>query len=491
MIELVQPGKRFFLVGICGAGMSSLAMLLCSIGIDVRGSDTASDGIEAGRLATRGIRVMSEAEAADALQTDEVLVRSSAIRPDNAVLLAATRVGLSVLHRTDVLSAVSQRYFLVALSGTHGKTTTSGMIGYALARQGFAPTICVGGHIAGFEGAFPLEGAERKRIQGRPVLVLETDESDGSFLKFHPDVAVITNIDNDHLGAYGGEFANLVRAFSRFAQQCADRGGLIVACGDDGEAGRIAKSLPRHILYGQEASSQVRLDYHFHSNTADVVRESLIWPLAMERGDEKSYLNAVAACLACEAVGAPWADTLHALEGFPGMERRMELLAEYDGTVVLTDHADHPTEIRATLQAVSVRYPGRSLTLVLQPHRFSRVSKCLDEYGPALAGVPRVVLLDIFSAGETIEHPEELDQKLRKSVQAAVGSALVPQMPVDQMLDVLRTSAAPGDVVLFAGPGDVNKLGLRYCSLLTSRNAVQCHTAASLERRSGRENDVW
>ncbi len=491
MTESLQSGRRFFLAGICGAGMSSLAMLLRSIGMDVRGSDTASDGIETMRLAARGIRVMSEAEAAGALRHDEVLVRSSAIRPDNVVLLAATRVGMSILHRTDVLSAVAERYFLIAVSGTHGKTTTSGMIGYALARQGFAPTICVGGHIAGFDGAFPPEGTERKQIQGRPVMVLETDESDGSFLKFHPDVAVVTNIDSDHLGAYGGEFANLAGAFARFAQQCAERGGLIVACGDDNEVGRIVKSLPRHVLYGQETSNQVRLDYHVPANTADIVREDIAWPFAMERGDEKSYLNAVAACLACEAVGAPVADTLHALEGFPGMERRMELLADHDGTVVLTDHADHPTEIRATLQAVSVRYPGRPLTLVLQPHRFSRVSKCLDEYGPALAGVPRIVLLDIFSAGETIEHREELDQRLRKSVQAAVGKALLPQMPVDQMLDVLRTSAAPGDVVLFVGPGDVNKLGLLYCGLLTSRIAIEYQSAASLEGRSGQENGVW
>jgi UDP-N-acetylmuramate--alanine ligase len=491
MIEFLQPGRRFFLVGICGAGMSSLAMLLRSIGMDVRGSDTANDGIEAERLASRGIWVMSEAEAAGVLRHDEVLVRSSAIRSDNAVLLAATGVGTSILHRTDVLSAVAARYFLIAVSGTHGKTTTSGMIGYALARQGFAPTICVGGHIAGFDGAFPPEGTERKQIQGRPTMVLETDESDGSFLKFHPDVAVVTNIDRDHLGAYGGEFGNLARAFARFAQQCAERGGLIVGCGDDKEARRIVQALPRHVLYGQEASNQVRLDYNVHSNMANVVREGLVWPFAMERGDEKSYLNAVAACLACEAVGAPVADTLHALEGFPGMERRMELLADHDGTIVLTDHADHPTEIRATLQAVSVRYPGRSLTLVLQPHRFSRVSKCLDEYGPALAGVPRIVLLDIFPAGETMECPEELDQRLRRSVQTAVGKALVPQMAVDQMLDMLRMSAIPGDVVLFVGPGDVNKLGLRYCSLLTSRNAVEYQATVSLEERSGQESGVW
>ncbi|MHC1679149.1 MAG: UDP-N-acetylmuramate--L-alanine ligase [Candidatus Cryosericum sp.] len=488
MPELLQPGTPFLLVGICGAGMSSLAVLLRSIGMDVRGSDIVTDGPEAGRLTSLGIRVMSEAEAAGALRHDEVVVRSSAILPDNAVLLAAAVVGTSILHRTDVLSAVVSRYFLIAVSGTHGKTTTSGMIGYALARQGFAPTICVGGHIAGFDGAFPSEGAERRQIRGRPIMVLETDESDGSFLKFHPDVAVMTNIDNDHLGAYGGKFCNLVGAFAKFAQQCTERGGLIVACGDDREVAGIVQALPRRVLYGQEATNQVQVGYNFHTNTATVTREGLEQPFAMKRGDEKSYLNAVAACLACEEVGATLADSLRALEGFPGMERRMQLLAEHDGMAVLTDHADHPTEIRATLQALSVRYPGSLLTLVLQPHRFSRVSMCLGEYGPALAGVSRIVLLDIFPAGETVECPEDLNVRLRESVKLAVGDALAPRMSVDQMLDILRVSATPGDVILFMGPGDVNKLGLRFCGLLTSGNPVQYQVVASLEGCIKQEN---
>jgi UDP-N-acetylmuramate--alanine ligase len=472
MIELLQPGTPFLLVGICGAGMSSLAMLLRSIGMDVRGSDISNDGPEAERLASVGIRVMSEAEAAGAFRHDEVLVRSSAIRPDNAVLLAARAIGASVLHRTDVLHAVASRYFLIAISGTHGKTTTSGMIGYALAIQGFAPTICVGGHIAGFDRAFPAEGTQRKQIQGRAIMVLETDESDGSFLKFDADIAVVTNIDHDHLGAYEGKFSGLVGAFARFCRQCADRGGLVVGCGDDREVAAIVQALPRHVLYGQEASNRVQMNYHFPSNTATIAREGMELPFVLERGDEKGYLDAVAACLACEAVGAPFADTLHLLEAFPGMDRRMQILGEHDGTVVLTDHADHPTEIRATLQAVSARYPGRPLTLVLQPHRFSRVSMCLEAYGPALAGVSRIVLLDIFPAGETAERPEELNQRLRDSVKTAVDDSLAARMQVDQMLEDLRVTASPGDVILFMGPGDVNKLGLRFCGLLTSGNAV-------------------
>lgn len=489
MFELPRRGTPFLLVGICGAGMSSLAMLLHSIGMNVRGSDVAKNSTEAERLSSLGIPVMSENEAAGALHPNEIVVRSSAIRPDNAVLAAAHLVGTTVFHRTDVLSTIASQYHLVAVAGTHGKTTTTGMIGYALSVQGFTPTICVGGHITGFDGAFPIDGVHRTQIQGRPIMVLETDESDGSFLKFHPDVAVITNIDDDHLGTYGGKFSNLVDAFAQFSGQCAERGGLIVGSGDDREVAGIVNVLPRYVLYGQKAQNEVRIDYHFISNTATVSRKGTEQSFAMRRGDEKSYLNAVAACLACEAVGASFADTLHVVEGFPGMERRMQVLAEHGGMVVLTDHADHPTEIRATLQAVSARYRGRPLTLVLQPHRFSRVSMCLGAYGPALMGASRVVLLDIFSAGETAEHPEELNCALRESVKTAIGSSLAPSMPVGQMLDDLRASGAPGDIVLFMGPGDVNGLALQFCGLLATGNTVQCQPAELLGRHTKREND--
>lgn len=481
--------RKYFLVGICGAGMSSLAMLLRSIGMDVRGSDTASDGPEAGRLASVGIRVMSEAEAVGALCHDEVVVRSSAIRADNTVLTAAGKLGSIILHRTDILATVAAQYFLVAVAGTHGKTTTSGMIGYALARQDFVPTICAGGRITGFDRAFPPEETKRKLIHGCPIMILETDESDGSFLKFHPDVAVITNIDADHLGAYGGEFSNLVGAFARFARQCAERGGLIVGCGDDDEVAGIVQCMPRHVLYGSRMSNQVRVEYDMLSNAATVVRESTRQPFAMERGDEKSYLDAVGACLACEAVGAPLLETLHSLESFPGMERRMQLLMDRGGMAILTDHADHPTEIRATLQAVSVRYPRRPLTLVLQPHRFSRVSMCLEEYGPAMIGASRIVLLDIFPAGETTEHPEHLNGRLRESVKRAVGGSLVHDMPMDQMLGDLLASVTAGDVVLFMGPGDVNKLGLQFCRLLMGDNTVQYQADVFLESHTQQEND--
>jgi UDP-N-acetylmuramate--alanine ligase len=488
MDESPKIEAQYFLAGICGAGMSSLALLLASLGQHVRGSDTNCTGTEAESLRARGIPVLSEDSAAAALRTGEVVVRSSAVHLDNPVLAAASRLGLVVQHRSDVLAALASGYFLIAVSGTHGKTTTTGMIGYVLAREAFQPTIYVGGRIAGFDSCFPRDRTAVRHVEGRPVMVLETDESDGSFLKFHADVAVVTNIDRDHLGTYGDKFENLVAAFRQFLGQSSEREGLIVGCGDDPEVQQIVAGLGHKALYGEAPSSKVRIHYDGIANAASVVRDGTAREFRMIRGDEKSYHNAVAAALACEAVGVDFQEALDVLETFPGMERRMQVLAEANGVTVITDHADHPTEIRATLQAVSVRYRGRRLTLVLQPHRFSRVTSCLAQYGPALSGVDRVILLDIFTAGETTEDPRMLNQRLRMSIKTAIGEHLQDRMSAEEVLHFLHASSASGDVVVFMGPGDVNRLGLRFCGLLSGGNAVECDSSTSGMGHERQEN---
>ena len=489
MAEPQQEQPRFFLIGICGAGMSSLALLLHSLKMNVRGSDAVRDGSVVDRLALAGIPVMTEEEAAGAIKADDTIVYSSAIHQDNIVMAAAVARHMRLRHRADLLAEIASRYFLVAVAGTHGKTTTAGMIGYALAKGGFTPTVYVGGHIMGFDKEFPMESLQKPVVSGRPVMVLETDESDASFLKFHPDVAIMTNIDKDHLGTYGGRFESLVDAFEKFAWQCSERSGLVIGFGDDAAVARIASSTPKHVLYGESASSQIQVVYDRGLNTATILRNGHLIPFAMQRGDEKGYLNAVAASLACEEVGMPFDDALHALEEFPGMERRMQVLSVFQGVTILTDHADHPTEIKATMQAISARYPGRPITLVLQPHRYSRVSTCLQDYGPAMKGAARVVLLGIFPAGETAQNPEELNAALRKHVLEAVGEALEPWSTSDDVLTHLQTSLLPNDVVVFMGPGDVNRLGSRFCALLKSDNAVKSQLPSPREESQRREND--
>jgi len=486
--ESPEAGETYFLVGVCGAGMSSLALFLASLGKRVRGADINSTGTEAESLRSLGIQVLSESDGAAALRIGEIVVRSSAIRAGNPILVSAERLGLLVQHRSDVLASLASQYFLIAVSGTHGKTTTTGMIGYVLARGAFEPTIYVGGRIVGFDNCFPCDPALAKKVTDRPVMVLETDESDGSFLKFQADVAVVTNIDRDHLGTYGGSLDNLVAAFKRFLGQCDERGGLIIGCGDDSEVRRIVPSMGRGVMYGEATSNGVQIDYDAASNSVSVIRGDAVRPFRMTRGDEKSYQNAVAAALACEAVGVCFEDALDILQSFPGMERRMQVLYDTDGVTVVTDHADHPTEIRATLQAVAVRYPGRRFTLVLQPHRFSRVTSCLAEYGPALSGVDRVILLEIFAAGERTEQPQVLNERLWTSIKTVIGECLQEPMSAEQTLDLLLASVARGDIIVFMGPGDVNGLGLRFCGLLSGSNAVKCDPAVSAKGHGRQEN---
>ncbi len=239
MARSLREGTRFFLIGVCGAGMSSLAMLLQRMRMEVRGSDAVRDGPTAERLVLLGIPIMSEEVAAGELMRDEIVVYSSAIRRDNIVLIAAVSRQAEVVHRVELLAEIAARYFLIAVAGTHGKTTTSGMIGYVLAKQDFSPTIYLGGHIMGFDAEFPIQGNQGHQIDGHSIMVLETDESDGSFLRFHPDVAILTNIDRDHLGTYGNSMNNLVDAFGQFARQCSERGGIVVGFGDDEASARI------------------------------------------------------------------------------------------------------------------------------------------------------------------------------------------------------------------------------------------------------------
>ncbi len=467
---MCDGNPSYFLAGICGTGMSSLALFLKSRGAVVRGSDLVLAGPEVDRLVQNGIPVLSEEDGARSLTSRDVVIRSSAIHPENPVACVAQKLGCRVRHRTDVLAEVASEYFLIAVAGTHGKTSTTGMIGYLCSHLGYAPAIYVGGRILGFEDYFPPENG---RCGGRPVMVMETDESDASFLKFHPDVAVITNIDRDHLGTYGGEFDRLIEAFQQFAQQCSERSGIVIGCGDDPNVRRILEAVPNHASYGYGQGNDVGLSYDRAANRAVLRAGGDSYGLQMEHGDETAYLNAVAAALACHAVQIPLPAALEALSQFPGMERRMQVLVEQGGVTVLSDHADHPTEIQATLRAVAVRYPGRRLFLVLQPHRYSRVQSCLTAYAPALAGVQHLALLSIFPAGEQCEDPAALNVSLRASIRARLGSALMEERDIEKLFSCLRAVLCPGDVVLFMGPGDIGRTALRFGRLLIGDKEIQ------------------
>jgi UDP-N-acetylmuramate--alanine ligase len=462
--------KSYFLAGICGVGMSSLALLLKSRGNFVRGSDIILEGSEIERLKTAGIFVVSEQEGVSTLTNNDILVVSSAIHSDNLVLLAAQKANLIIQHRADVLAEVAAEYYLIAVSGTHGKTTTSGMIGYTLHQLGYNPITYVGGKIMGFSDYFPKEEDKKHLIDGKALMVIETDESDASFLKFHPDITIITNIDKDHLGTYGENFENLINAFKQFAEQYRERGGLVIGYGDDKNVKDIVSPIKQHILYGSEKDNDVLVNYHSENNAAIISLEKENVSFRMDRGDEKTYLNATATALACHSLDVPLPQIFDVLTKFPGMERRMQVLGKYSGITILSDHADHPTEIKATLQAVSVRYPNKRLFLILQPHRYTRVTNCFSGYVAAMEGIKNLVLLDIFPAGETCEDPIALNKSLRDSIQNKLGDSLMQITTAEELFAKFPPILKSNDIVLFMGPGDIGKLAQKFSDTTATLN---------------------
>lgn len=456
-----KSSQSYFLAGICGVGMSSLALLLKSEGNSVRGSDIITEGSEVERLKMSGIPVFSEKEGADTLAEKDILVVSSAIHLDNQVLLAAQKANLTIKHRADVLAEITANHFLIAVSGTHGKTTTSGMVGYVLSQLGYQPIIYVGGKIMGFNDYFP-ENNQEHLFNGRQIMVIETDESDASFLKFHPDIAIVTNIDRDHLGTYEESFDSLIKAFAQFAEQCEEKNGLVIGYGDDPNVKTIVGRTKRHILYGSSETNDVCVNYNTTNNSITVTKKGESFDFKMGKGDEKSYLNAVATIIVCQVLDISSEAACKILAQFPGMERRMQVLAEQRGITILSDHADHPAEIKATLQAVTARYPNRRLLLILQPHRYTRVTDCLSGYAEALEGVSNLILLDIFPAGESCANPEALNQSLRDSISQKIGSALLPLASPEALFATITDFVKSGDIVLFMGPGDIGKLAQTF-----------------------------
>jgi UDP-N-acetylmuramate--alanine ligase len=463
---------RYFVAGICGMGMCPLALLLHSRGCEVRGSDASIEGTAARSLRAAGVVVMDEASGLASLQGGDTLVYSTAISESHQLRKRARELGLQEFHRVDVLEAIARDYYVIAVAGTHGKTTTTGILGFVLEAAGWEPTIYVGGRILGFDTYFPPDLQNAHQVAGKPLLVVETDESDTSFLRLVPDVAVITNIDRDHLGAYNNSFEGLVRAFERFAIGCRDRGGVLIGFSDDGEVAHLVDRIPLRILYGS-TNADAMVSYDELANVCRVIYEGRDTLFAMERGDEKTYLDAVAACLSCSALGMDFSTALRHASRFPGMERRLQQIGEARNVAVVSDHADHPTEIAASMRALRARYKQRRIVLVLQPHRYSRVTARLEDYGRAVAEAGLLVLLPIYAAGEQVRDVDDLNRSLRTVVRQTVGSKLAESMSRDSTLKWLLAQVEPGDVVTFMGPGDVNELAWHFCGLLTGDIAVQ------------------
>jgi UDP-N-acetylmuramate--alanine ligase len=455
MALLLAPDPRpVHFVGIAGAGMSALAELFVRRGATVTGCDASPGGADLARL---GVAVEAGHDAQHVAGA-RALVVTSAMAKDHPELVAARSAGLPVIRRAEALAEACAGGVLVGVAGTHGKTTTTVLTTEALAAAGLAVTGVVGGRVGAWGGNLRYDGAER--------FVVEADEYDRSFLALTPTVAVVTNVEADHLDIYA-DLADIRGAFTEYA----GRARFIVACADDPGANALAypasAEVVRYSLATPDAHRDARLvarDLRVES-TPDGPRTRIevdldgtsLGALALRVPGAHNVRNALAAI----GVGLLLGVTLDAmrpgLEGFSGVERRFQRLGALRGVDVVDDYAHHPTEIEATLAAARAAYPGRRLVAAFQPHLYTRTRDFADAFGRALAAADVILLTEIYQARE--RPLPGVSAALVAQAAAAAGRPVAWQGTRDALATALADVVRPGDVVLTLGAGDVTRTG--------------------------------
>ena len=457
--------KRVHFVGIGGIGMCGLAELLLAQGYGVTGSDLAS-GPTVERLRRLGASV-AIGHAAEHVGTADVVVASSAVRRGNPELAEAIARGIPVIPRAEMLAEVMRLKDGIAVAGTHGKTTTTSLIAHLLAAAGLDPTVVVGGRVMGSGAAADRTGA---RLGQGPFLVAEADESDGSFLHLSPVVAVITNIEPEHLDHYGTVDA-LETAFVAFANRLPFWGRAVLCIDDPGVQRLLPRIARRRTTYGFSAQAE----WLAH----DVERDGRGSRFRVRRGSETlgetrlaipgrhNVANALAALTVAAELDVPFARAAEALASFAGVERRFEEKGSARGVRVVDDYGHHPTELRATLAAARGVHAGR-LVAVFQPHRYTRTRDLFDDFAAAFHDADLLVLTEIYAAGEP-----KLPGVEAASLAAAVRERGHRDVRFIAELEAIPAALAPelreGDLVLTLGAGSITKLGPLLLAALEAR----------------------
>ena len=457
--------SRVHFVGIGGIGMCGLAELLLAQGYAVSGSDLAS-GPTVERLRRLGASV-AIGHAAEHVGTADVVVASSAVRRGNPELAEAIARGIPVIPRAEMLAEVMRLKDGIAVAGTHGKTTTTSLIAHLLAAAGLDPTVVVGGRVMGSGAAADRTGA---RLGQGPFLVAEADESDGSFLHLSPVVAVITNIEPEHLDHYGTVDA-LETAFVAFANRLPFWGRAVLCIDDPGVQRLLPRIARRRTTYGFSAQAE----WLAH----DVERDGRGSRFRVRRGSETlgetrlaipgrhNVANALAALTVAAELDVPFARAAEALASFAGVERRFEEKGSARGVRVVDDYGHHPTELRATLAAARGVHAGR-LVAVFQPHRYTRTRDLFDDFAAAFHDADLLVLTEIYAAGEP-----KLPGVEAASLAAAVRERGHRDVRFIAELEAIPAALAPelreGDLVLTLGAGSITKLGPLLLAALEAR----------------------
>ncbi|MGH8076165.1 MAG: UDP-N-acetylmuramate--L-alanine ligase [Lysobacter sp.] len=451
--DLAKAFPRVHFVGVGGVGMSGIAEVMCTLGYQVSGSDNADNAVTR-RLTSLGVSVRRGHAAANVLGTDCV-VASSAIKHDNPELMEARAQRIPVVPRAEMLAELMRFRRGIAVAGTHGKTTTTSLLASVLGEGGLDPTFVIGGQL--------LAAGANARLGGGQWLVAEADESDGSFLRLNPQIAIVTNIDADHLENYGGDFANVQAAFDEFLHRLPFY-GLAVLCIDDAETAALAAKTSRHVMtYGFSAQADVRAEDV--SQVGARMRFTLCLPdgarcpVTLALPGHHNVQNALAAAAVAWQLGVEPSVIAHALEGFAGIGRRFNLLAQVtvaDGglVTVVDDYGHHPKELEAVFAAARGGWPDKRLVVAFQPHRYSRTRDLFDDFAAVLSSVDALVLTEVYAAGETPIAGADA-KSLARAIRARGRIDPVVVGGAGDLITVLPGVLHDGDLLLMMGAGDI------------------------------------
>jgi UDP-N-acetylmuramate--alanine ligase len=445
--------KRIHMVGIGGSGMSGIAEVLLNLGYDVSGSDHSRN--EAVRhLESIGASVFRE-HRAENLGRAEVLVKSTAVDESNPEVAEAKKRGIPVIPRAEMLAELMRLKTGVAVAGTHGKTTTTSLLGTVFKEAGYDPTVIIGGRLKSY-GSNALMG------QGE-YLVAEADESDGSFLCLFPIMSIITNIEADHLDYYP-DLASIEEAFVRFMNTVPFY-GVNVACGDDPMVRKLLPRVKRSVVtYGLGEDNNLRgeiLELGALSRFAVHWKDEPWGEVSLAQPGKHNVLNALGVIGVCLQAGMSREQILQGLQRFGGVGRRLEVKGERDGILVLDDYGHHPTEFRVTLETLRSMYPGQRLVVVHQPHRFSRTKALFGEICRSFGLADILLVTEIYPASED-PIPGVDGSGLARGIRQVNRSQVDYCADFDACLHSLREIARPGDVVLTMGAGPVWQVGERF-----------------------------